>query len=79
MDVLKWAAVVFAAGFIGYFGKYLGKLLIEKLRGDKLEETSAPQPIGKGTNDYDHKLEKKRLKLEKKRVKKARDSETSGK
>ncbi len=79
MDILKWAAVVFAAGFIGYFGKYLGKLLIERLHKSKPEETSTAHPIGNGTNDYDHKLEKKRLKLEKKRVKKARDAETSEK
>jgi hypothetical protein len=31
MDVLTWVAVVFAAGFIGYFGRYLGKLIIEKI------------------------------------------------
>jgi len=79
MDVLKWAAVVFAAGFIGYFGKYLGKLLIERLHRNQPEETSTRQPIEKGTSDYDRKLEKKRLKLEKKRVKKATDSEASGK
>jgi hypothetical protein len=79
MDVLKWAAIVFAAGFIGYFGKYLGKLLIARLHRGKPEGTPPPPPMGKGTSDYDHKIEKKRLKLEKKRVKKARDSEVNGK
>ncbi len=79
MDVLKWVAVVFAAGFIGYFGRYLGKLLIQKFHRSKPEKTPTPQLMGKEANDYDYKLEKKRLKLEKKRSKKAGDSEVSGK
>jgi hypothetical protein len=79
MDVLKWVALVFAAGFIGYFGRYLGKLLIQKFHRSKPEETPTPQPIEKGASDYDYKLEKKRLKLEKKRSKKTGDSEVSGK
>lgn len=79
MDVLKWAAIVFAAGFIGYFGKYLGKLLMERLHKGKREEPRAPMPLGKGASDYDHKIEKMRLKLEKKRVKKGTDSEASEK
>jgi hypothetical protein len=78
MEVLKWAAIVFAAGFIGYFGKYLGRLVVERLHKRKREETPAPPPTGKGTSDYDRKIEKKRLKLEKKRVKKTRDSEHKG-
>ncbi len=35
---IKWTLIVFLAGFIGYFGKYLGKILITKLhekRGQK--------------------------------------------
>ncbi len=29
VDVLQWIAIVFAAGFIGYFGKYLGKVILD--------------------------------------------------
>lgn len=79
MEVLKWAAIVFAAGFIGYFGKYLGKLLIARLHKGKREETPVPRPTGKGTSEYDRKIEKKRLKLEKKRAKKAKNSGYNGK
>jgi hypothetical protein len=79
MDVLKWAALVFAAGFIGYFGRYLGKLLIQKFHRSKPEETPTPQLMGKEASDYGYKLEKKRLKLEKKKSKKTTDSEVSGK
>jgi hypothetical protein len=74
MGILKWVAVVFAAGFIGYFGKYLSKLLIERFHRRKAERISTPQPIEAKTNEYDYKSEKKKLKLEKKKAKKVRDS-----
>lgn len=32
ITALKWIAVVFLAGFIGYFGKFLGKIVIAKIR-----------------------------------------------
>ena len=66
--------MVFAAGFVGYFGKYLSKLLIERFRRGKAEDISAPQPAETRTSQYDYKSEKKRLKLEKKKAKKAGDS-----
>lgn len=28
LESLKWIALVFAAGFVGFFGKFLGKILI---------------------------------------------------
>lgn len=31
-DILKWAALVFLAGFIGFFGKYLGRLVLGLFR-----------------------------------------------
>jgi hypothetical protein len=74
MGILKWVAVVFAAGFVGYFGKYLSKLLIERFHRRKADGISTPQPIEAKTGEYDHKSEKKRLKLEKKKVKKVGDS-----
>ena len=74
MGILKWVAVVFAAGFVGYFGKYLSKLLIERFRRKKAEGISTPQPIDAETSKYDYKSEKKRLKLEKKKLKKVGDA-----
>lgn len=74
MGILKWVAVVFAAGFIGYFGKYLSRLLIERFHRRKAERISTPQPIEAKTNEYDYKSEKKKLKLEKKKAKKVGDS-----
>jgi hypothetical protein len=74
MDVLNWVALVFVAGFIGYFGKYLAKLLIRRFHKSKVERSSVAQPAedSKGTSDY--KAEKKRIKLAMKRKKKAGDS-----
>jgi hypothetical protein len=69
-QILFWAAVVFAAGFIGYFGRYLSKLILGKIHkkgphGPKRSEVS--KPVSK--KDYDYKLAKEKLKLEKKRMK----------
>jgi hypothetical protein len=74
MDVLKWIAIVFAAGFIGYFGRYLAIVLIGRLHKSKVERSSVAQ-LAEGEKDTsDYKREKKRLKIEMKRQKKAGDS-----
>ena len=82
-QILFWAAVVFAAGFIGYFGKYLSKIILGKIHkkgphGPKTTEKG--QPASK--DEYDYKLEKKKLKLEKKKMKmeeKRKEAEEKGK
>jgi len=35
LTAIKWTLIVFLAGFIGYFGKYLGKILIAKFHEGK--------------------------------------------
>ena len=35
MQILKWLGIVLAAGFIGYFGRYLAMLIIERMRHEK--------------------------------------------
>jgi hypothetical protein len=70
MDVFKWVALVFVAGFIGYFGKYLAQFLIGRFHKRNVERSSVARPP-EGTQDKsDYKAEKKRLKLEIKRGKK---------
>jgi hypothetical protein len=32
IEAFKWVGIVFLAGFIGYFGRYLGIIIIERLR-----------------------------------------------
>jgi hypothetical protein len=73
ISILKWIGLVFAAGLVGYFGKYLGQKIIARFSKnkpgeniDKNKQTSAPP----GKEKQDHKLEKKRLKLEQKQLKK---------
>lgn len=74
LEILKWVGIVFAAGFIGYFGRYLSILIIERLRQRKPEpsgttEVTQETALGQGSKaEKDRiKLKKKRLKLEKKR------------
>ena len=73
MDVLKWVAIVFAAGFIGYFGKYLAKFLIGRVHKRSVERSSIAQPAGDKQDTSDYKREKKRLKLEIKSQKKKKE------
>ena len=74
MDVLKWVAIVFAAGFIGYFGKYFAKILIGRVHKRKAEKLPVAQPAEARQDKSDYKRAKKRLKLEIKRQKKTEDS-----
>ena len=62
MGILKWTLVVFAAGLVGYFGRYLSKLLIERFRRGNAEGISAPQPGETRKSQYHYKSEKKRRK-----------------
>ena len=72
LDILKWVGIVFVAGFIGYFGRYLGMLIIEKMRKDKPQREPTIEFIGQGDNleESKLKLEKKKAKAEAKRAKK---------
>ena len=78
LEVLKWIGIVFVAGLIGYFGRYLGMLIIERVHKRKSElsqvvEVRKEIPVSEAlsSDEKELKLEKKRLKLEKKRAKKA--------
>jgi len=52
--VFRWIVAIFVAGFIGYFGKFLAKIVISKLHKRKEKE----------------KLDKYRFKLEKEKIRK---------
>ena len=77
-EVLKWAALVLAAGFVGYFGRHLAMTLIRRLGGARHEnhKTVSQDENGKTAAA---KLEKKRLKhklkAEKKRLRNGLDEE----
>lgn len=85
LTALKWVGIVFLGGFIGYFGKYLGKLIISKIQdvvNPNTDENYKPhenerylsKPAYKTDEDgkdyiTDYKTEKKKIKVEKKRLK----------
>ena len=72
VEVLKWVGIVLAAGFVGYFGRYLAMLVLEKIHrrkgGEQPREKDAP--AASRLEEKNLKLEKKRLKQEAKKAKK---------
>ena len=70
VDVLKWIGIVLAAGFVGYFGRYLAMLLIDKAHRRKGEiQESGVATVKEPEADYAIKLDENRRKLEKKKAK----------
>jgi hypothetical protein len=76
LEILKWVGVVLAAGFIGYFGRYLAMLIIERIHKKKAQETrtaaapTAPESVQLEIEKEKAKIEKKKAKAETKRAKK---------
>ena len=69
LDILKWMGLALAAGFIGYFGRYPAKLLIDKLRS---RQKPAPEVALDGeAKSGQESLVKSQLKAEKKKAKQA--------
>ena len=68
-DILKWVGLAFAAGFIGYFGRYLGMLIIEKVRKKKPKPLPTEELPREIPSRQDNAAEQEKLKLEKKRAK----------
>jgi hypothetical protein len=69
LEVLKWVGIVFAAGFVGYFGRYLAKRIIAGCRKD--DAAKAREQLSAAALAC--KVEKKRFKQAVKTVKKAGD------
>jgi hypothetical protein len=82
IEILKWVGIVLAAGFIGYFGRYLAMMIIERVRRKKSQEASiadsrqektpqvTPETVQLEKEKEKAKVEKKRAKAEAKRLKK---------
>ncbi len=66
---MKWVGLVFAAGFVGYFGRYLSMLIIERMRKKKNEAAAVGGGVGEAAAVESDNLEADRLKIEKKRLK----------
>ena len=75
-EILKWVGIVLAAGFIGYFGRYLAMMIIERAHKKKSQEPIAttppvtPETIQLEIEKEKAKAEKKKAKAEAKRAKK---------
>ncbi len=65
LEILKWIGIVLAAGFIGYFGRYLAMRILGQAQKNKLSAPSS-QP-----DESQLKLEKKKAKQAVKQAKKA--------
>jgi hypothetical protein len=79
LEILKWVGIVFAAGFVGYFGRYLSMILIERVRRKRAQSTpptEAAKEVGEITatqapspETVELEIEKQKAKLEKKKAK----------
>jgi hypothetical protein len=72
ISILKWIGLAFAAGLIGYFGKFLGQRIIARFfkKKESAKSLEPPDQSLLPNKKPDYKLEKKRLKQEKKIKKK---------
>ncbi len=71
LDVLKWVGVAFAAGFIGYFGRYLAMHIIGRMRRKRVGEAPEIEPATEAPVSPEVRLAETQLKVEKKRAKAA--------
>jgi hypothetical protein len=69
LEIIKWVGIVLAAGFIGYFGRYLAMLIIDRIRRRKSPPLPATGQTAEIFGSPDIELETTRLKLEKKKAK----------
>lgn len=69
LEILKWVGIVFAAGFIGYFGRYLSMLIVTRFHKKKPDDISSVVPVEEVPASSDIMIENARLKVEKKRDK----------
>jgi len=77
LEILKWIGIVLAAGFIGYFGRYLAMVIIGRIHKEKTPQTYAREANKKILTRLDKKVaesqpqsEKKLAKIKAKRAKK---------
>ena len=70
LDILKWIGIGLAAGFVGYFGRYLAMLILDKVHKKNSQTTPVEPSAGTSVRPADT-LDNNRLKLEKKKAKQA--------
>ncbi len=78
LEILKWVGIVLAAGFVGYFGRYLSMLLIERLRRKRARSASATEVTKEAPATQETTSETTRLELEKQKAKIAKKKAKAG-
>lgn len=66
LEILKWVGLVFVAGSIGYFGRYLSILIIGRPHKRRAEPSPTVKPMKETAASEGDKSDRKNLKLEKK-------------
>ena len=69
VEVLKWIGIVLAAGFVGYFGRYLAMRIIDRMQKKKAQSPPTPEPAPETPPTPEVQLEQTRMKVEKKKAK----------
>ena len=69
IEILKWIGIVLAAGFVGYFGRYLAMMIIDRMHKPTPPPSPSSEPPQETTPGPEVQLEETRLKLEKKKAK----------
>ncbi len=69
LEVLKWIGIALAAGFVGYFGRYLAMWIIERIRNKKAKSLPTPEPQKETPSSPEVQIEQTRMKMEKKKAK----------
>ena len=69
LEILKWVGIVLAAGFIGYFGRYLAMLIIDRMHKRQSPQTRARKASKKILTRLDKKVAESQLQSEKKLAK----------
>jgi len=69
LEILRWIGLVFAAGFIGYFGRYLSMLILDRIHKKRAETPPTTETPGETVVSAASQAERERLKLGKKKLK----------
>ena len=69
LEILKWVGIALAAGFIGYFGRYLAMLIIDRIHKKKALETPVAEPAREITVTQETSPETVKLEIEKQKAK----------
>ena len=81
LDILKWVGIMLAAGFIGYFGRYLAMLIIDRIHKRQPPQARTREAAKKILTRLDKRVAESQVKFEKKKAKieAKRDKKAQGK